>query len=131
MGIVAAVQHLVAGIKSKGGPDIEVDVDVKFDRLASTLENTLFRIIQESLANACIHSNSETVGLTLAQHGKDLRVEIQDWGIGFDTEKTREGSFGLASIRERARLLGGNAIIDSKPGKGTRVVVRLPLPEEA
>ena len=131
MGIVAAVEHLVAGIKSKGGPEIEVNADVKFDRLDFALENTLFRIIQESLANACMHSNCETVGLTLAQHGKDLCVEIQDWGIGFDVERIREGSFGLESIRERARLLGGNAIIDSEPSKGTRVVVRLPLPEEA
>ena len=130
MGIVAAVEHLVASTTSNGGPEIAVNADVKFDRLEPALENTLFRIIQESLTNACMHSDSDKVRLTLTESSKHLQVEIQDWGIGFDVESIEEGNFGLEGIRERSRLLGGNAVIDSEPGKGTRVAVKLPLPEE-
>ena len=59
------------------------------------------------------------------------QAEHPAWGVGFDKDNIEEGSFGLEGIRERARLLGGNAIIDSRPGKGTRIVVGLPLLEEA
>jgi PAS domain S-box-containing protein len=131
MGIVAAVEHLVSDIQSKGGPEIEFEADVEFRRLAPSTENSFFRIIQESLANACKHSESDKVRIALVQQDKTLHIEIQDWGVGFDKDNVEESSFGLEGIRERARLLGGNVIIDSKPGKGTRVVVRLPLPEEA
>jgi PAS domain S-box-containing protein len=131
MGIVAAVEHLVSDIKSKGGPEIVFEADVEFRRLAPSTENSFFRIIQESLTNACIHSDSDKVRIAIQQQGETLQIEVQDWGVGFDKDNIEEGSFGIEGFRERARLLGGNVIIDSKPGKGTRVVVRLPLPEEA
>jgi PAS domain S-box-containing protein len=131
MGVVAAIHHLVADIRTNEGPEMEVAIDFEFDRLGPIMENAVFRIVQESLANACTHSESNKVRLTLAGDDKHLHVEIQDWGIGFDVEKIREDGFGLESMRERARLLGGNAVIDSEPGRGTRVVVRLPLPKEA
>ena len=57
-------------------------------------------------------------------------VEVEDWGIGFDLEKVEKDRFGLRGIHERARLLGGHSIIDSAVGKGTRIVVELPLVED-
>ena len=56
-----------------------------------------------------------------------LRMEVRDWGIGFDPAKAGNDSFGLQVVRERANLLGGRTIIDSAPGRGARVVVVLPL----
>jgi len=52
---------------------------------------------------------------------------VIDWGVGFKPEEVEEQRFGLQGIRERARLLDGRVVIDSKPGQGTRVAVELPL----
>ena len=59
-----------------------------------------------------------------------MRIEIQDWGIGFDPRKVADGHFGLEGIQERARLFGGSATITSALGTGTRIVVQLPLGED-
>ena len=126
-GIVAAIAHLVGEVRRKKGPKIEYRSRVEFQRLAPILENAVYRIAQEALTNACKHSQSKTVRITLAQHGDRLRIEVHDRGVGFRPEDIKEGQFGLAGIRERARLLGGKATVESKVGKGTRVVVELPI----
>jgi len=56
-------------------------------------------------------------------------LEVRDWGIGFDTESIKEGHFGLESIRQRARLLGGRVTIETKPGFGTLVQAVVPIVE--
>ncbi len=64
--------------------------------------------------------------MELVQHGDDLRIKIQDWGVGFDPNEVEDNRFGLEGIRERARLLGG-CTVESTPGQGTCIVVELPL----
>jgi signal transduction histidine kinase len=128
-GIVPAIESLVAERQRRDGPEIELVTSVRFDRLAAPLETAAFRIVQESLTNACRYSRSDKVRVTLAQDDEHLRLEIQDWGVGFDPSKVSEGHFGLKGIIERARLLGGSADIDAAPGKGVYLVVVLPLIE--
>ena len=65
--------------------------------------------------------------VSLRQRGERVRIGIQDWGVGFDPKTVDGNRFGLAGVRERARLLGGKCRIRSKPGEGTAVVVELPL----
>jgi two-component system, NarL family, sensor histidine kinase UhpB len=67
------------------------------------------------------------VRVELIQVGKEIQIVIQDWGVGFVLEKGGDEGFGLKGIRERARLLGGSATIDTAPGSGTRIVVKLPV----
>ncbi|HYW78230.1 MAG TPA: ATP-binding protein, partial [Thermoguttaceae bacterium] len=81
-------------------------------------------------ANACQHSRSEKVRVSLIHKDDSLHVEVQDWGIGFDPESVADDRFGLEGIRERARILGGDCLIESKPGKGTRVRALLPIVEK-
>jgi PAS domain S-box-containing protein len=126
-GVVAAIENLVAETQSRGGPKVEFSADVRFVRLDPHLENSLFRIIQESLANVARHSGSDAARIELVQEADRLRLTVQDFGAGFDPATVGENSFGVAGIRERAKLLGGHAEIDSRPGKGTRVSVTLPL----
>ncbi|NQT14255.1 MAG: PAS domain-containing protein [Planctomycetes bacterium] len=126
-GIAAAIGHLAHDVTSRGGPDVAFHSSVKPNRLEPLLENAIFRITQESLANAHRHSKSDKASITLVQDKDCMQVEIQDWGIGFDPDRVGESCFGLAGIRERARVLGGQATIESAPGEGTRIVVRLPL----
>ena len=126
-GVVAAVDHLVNEERRKNGPRIEYLSKVEFNRLAPIMENAVYRIAQEALANACRHSRSKKIKVVLVQHGDQLRIEVQDQGVGFKLEDVEERQFGLSGIRERARLLGGQTTIESEPGKGTRIAVELPI----
>ena len=130
VGVLAAVESLIYETASRETEiRIEFHHKVEFARLAPALENALYRIVQESLANACRHSKSEKARIEILQIGDHVRVEVRDWGVGFAPQSVDEGCYGLAGIRERARVLGGRATIDSTPGEGTRVTVELPLME--
>ena len=129
IGLETAISHLVHEQRKRGGPKIECHSDVQFGKLPSILENALYRIAQEALTNACKHSKSKKVMVTLTQEGQDVRLEVRDWGIGFDAESVKEGHFGLEGIRQRVRLLGGRLTIESKPGSGTLVQVVVPILE--
>jgi two-component system sensor histidine kinase DegS len=126
-GIVAAVGHLVHEHIRLKGPNIEYRSRVDFDRLDPTLENAIYRIAQEALTNACKHSKSERILVSLLQQEDRLRIEIRDWGVGFDPNAVPKSHFGLEGIRQRARLLGGKCSIQSKVGKGARILVKLPV----
>ena len=126
-GIAAAITHLLHEQQLHHRPNIEYRSKVNFDRLAPTLENAIYRIVQEGLANACQHSKSETVRVSLLQQADRLRIEVRDWGIGFDTKAVQGNRYGLEGIRQRARLLGGKCSIRSTAGKGTRIAVELPV----
>jgi PAS domain S-box-containing protein len=128
-GIETAISHLVHEQRRRGGPNIEFNSDVQFDRLPLILENALYRIVQEALTNACKYSQSKRVSVAMIQQGQDVRLEVRDRGVGFDPESVARGHFGLEGIRQRVRLLGGTLSIDSKPGSGTIVQVVVPILE--
>jgi PAS domain S-box-containing protein len=126
-GLATAIVSLACEQQQRGGPRIECRTNVQFDRLPPIMENALYRMVQEALTNACKHSRSDEVSVTMIQEGPDVRIEVRDWGIGFDTEATEKGRFGLESIRQRARLLGARLAIESEPGSGTLVQVVTPI----
>lgn len=126
-GVVTAVSHLVNEQSGVGGPKIEYRSRIHFDRLAPALENAIYRIAQEGLANACRHSRSKKIRVSLLQHEDWIQIVIRDWGSGFDTKAVPENGFGIEGIRQRTRLLGGKCSIRSRQGKGTRVLVELPV----
>ena len=128
-GLIAAVDHLVRESRRSTQGIIDLSYRGDFDRLAPPLETTLFRIVQESLANALHHSGSNKVRIALVQEGQRIRVVIEDWGVGFDPRKVAQNRFGIQGICQRTKVFGGEATIDSAPGKGTRIVVDLPLVE--
>ncbi len=126
-GIVEAVAHLIHEVSRERGPKIDWHTGVDFDRLDPTLENAIYRIAQEALTNACKHSRSKRIWVSLSQRGDRLRIEVRDWGVGFDPKTVPKNHFGLEGIRQRARLLGGKCSIRSTAGKGARVIVELPV----
>lgn len=92
----------------------------------------LFRIIQEALGNVHKHAKADRVTIKLDIDIDLLRVTITDNGIGFDMETVlrdpeKWDHFGIKGILERSRLVGGEGRVESKPGKGTRIVVEVPL----
>ena len=128
-GVVEAIAHLVNELRREKGPKIEFLNSVEFDRLDPTLENAIYRIAQEALPNACQHSKSERIWVSLLQREDRLRIEIRDWGTGFDPKAVPKNHFGLEGIRQRVRLLGGKCSIKSKAGKGSRIMIELPVVE--
>lgn len=129
-GIVSAIQELIRQRDSNTPPKVEFVCDTRFTRLDPLLENGLFRMVQEALNNAARHSRSDRVRITLRQRSGRIRLSVRDWGNGFELSSVGDNRFGLEGIRERARILGGEAKISSSPGQGTLVRVRLPLISE-
>jgi two-component system sensor kinase len=101
--------------------------DVQVQRLEPLIQNTIVRIVQESLNNVVRHARTKAANVELLQEGNTLRVTVSDRGVGFDTKQVAPDRFGLAGIRERARLFGGKASIHSRPGKGTTIIAEFPL----
>ncbi|MEW6059008.1 MAG: PAS domain-containing sensor histidine kinase, partial [Actinomycetota bacterium] len=95
------------------------------------LETLAYRIVQEALSNAAKHAQATRIAVTVESLGGQLRIEIADNGVGFDSAKAREflqmGRVGLASMRERVELANGTFMVHSTPGKGTTVLATLPL----
>ncbi|MNQ87381.1 Sensor histidine kinase LiaS [compost metagenome] len=89
----------------------------------------LFRILQEALTNVMRHAQAHTVELTLVLEDDELCLTISDDGVGFVAPTGRSTSFGLVGMRERVLIMGGQLILDSEPGEGTTLKVRVPLLE--
>jgi signal transduction histidine kinase len=130
-GVVEALTHLVAEDCSDPSLRVELSFSAGFDRLDPMLEGAIYRIVQEALTNVKRHSQSGTAAVELTREGHRLLLKIRDEGVGFDPNRVSNERFGLRGIRERARLFGGHATIDSTPGDGTRITVDLPLEQEA
>jgi signal transduction histidine kinase len=88
----------------------------------------LFRSAREALSNVVKHAGVTSAKVELSFSADEASVRVSDAGRGFDPAADRRAeSFGLLSLQERAQALGGSAQISSEPGKGTQVLVRLPL----
>ncbi len=109
---------------------IHLNFDVKGnDGLSLTSRETLFRIVQEALANINRHSSASSTDMVL-EYGTDrATLIIRDNGRGFDTNKPHDG-LGLSSMRERAEASGGTFKIESMPGQGTQIEVSIPKASE-
>ena len=128
LGLVPAVDWLVEGFTQRNGIPCDLVVGSNDLNLPNAQATAVFRIIQESLVNVGKHARATRVKVSLERNGAGLIVGIVDDGVGFSPQDPRKpNSFGLLGLRERALLLGGEIAITSAPGKGTNVVVRLPL----
>lgn len=127
LGVVAAIEYLACEFGESGVPAIRFHHHVEFTRLAAPVEAALFRVAQESLRNACRHSRTARIDVSLRQVRDRVRLRVRDWGIGFDPAQVDPSRYGLRGIRHRARLLGGSSAIRTKIGFGTAVTVTLPL----
>ena len=103
-------------------------------RLPPELETALFRLCQEAMGNVARHAQATQVLVEVEAEGGSIHLAVEDDGRGFDRAAAPGGGdrrhWGLVGIFERAALLGGQATVDSAPGAGTRVDVRIPLPPE-
>ncbi len=97
-------------------------------RLPDHIEATLHRVAQEGILNAVNHASASRASVVIIQQRGDVTLVVEDNGRGFDPTAAKEkGGLGLTSMNERVVLLGGTCAVESGPGKGTTVQVRIPL----
>jgi two-component system, NarL family, sensor kinase len=125
LGAIRAIGTLIDELPPDA-PAVRFVTNIDGERLAYATEVAVYRIAQQALHNICRHSGAERAEIRLFRKRDRLRLEIEDWGVGFDPARVNEDRFGLQGIRQRARLLRGRSRIESAPGKGTRIVVELP-----
>jgi PAS domain S-box-containing protein len=132
LGLAASLQGLVQGWGERFGIDADFENSAPDMRLAADVETNLYRIAQEALHNVVKHAQAGTVSVLLSRRDHHAMLVIEDDGRGFEPEgpaaPQSAAGFGLVSMRERATLVGGELEIDSTPGSGTSIFVRVPLP---
>jgi PAS domain S-box-containing protein len=127
LGIVAAVSNVSHDFGESGPSRVDFNDSGFPDRLPADMQVHLFRIVQEALQNASKHSGAERITVTLAYTDETLHVRVEDDGAGFDPEVHSDlTSSGIMHMTERARFLGGQLIIDSAVGRGTKISLRVP-----
>ena len=127
-GIGSAVEWQARRFESRTQIPCLVQVPENPPQLSDAKAIGLFRILQEALTNVMRHAQAHTVELQLSVEGSELCLRIADDGVGFDPQATRQGvSFGLVGMRERVLMFGGTLQIDSQPGEGTTLWIRVPL----
>jgi signal transduction histidine kinase len=127
-GLEAAIADFIDQFTDRpAAPEITYRCETRFGRLEPVLETTIFRVAQEAITNACTHSKSKIVRVSLIQDDEKVTLGVEDNGIGLDVAHSTRDRFGLDSIRERVRLLGKNLKIESTPGQGTRIEATFPL----
>jgi two-component system NarL family sensor kinase len=133
-GLSSALRWYVDGFSQRSGIRVDLDMPDNFERLPVELETAIFRVVQECLTNIHRHSGSPTAKIRLRQRDHEAVVDIEDKGRGIPQHKLEQMAaagapgVGVRGMQERLRQLGGKLDIESNSG-GTRVKVRLPLPE--
>ena len=125
---------LVSALRALGeefSRDAEVMLNLELPQgdvaVAPELALALFRIAQESLTNIRKHAHARQVKLALSIKAEELELEIVDDGEGFNTGPTRRRRHGLMGMKHRVQMCAGQFLLTSRPGAGTRIVVRIPL----
>ncbi len=136
-GLRAALEQYIAKRAETDPLPIVLEAPEGVDQvLSKDQQGMIFYIIEEALSNARKHARARTIWVRLRQDRTAFVAEVQDDGVGFDTsvlEKGYEerGSLGMLNMRERAELAGGTWRIQSAPGQGTRVTLRVPFKDQA
>lgn len=127
-GLVAALEQLADEVSRTSTLAVTFDAPPGAVVLPPERALALYRIAQESLRNAVRHAGARSARVRLAAEDDDAVLVVEDDGAGFDPASVA-GGVGLLSIRERAQLAGGQAVVRSRPGEGTTVTARVPRVE--
>src|SRR2546425_2178452 len=130
LGWVPAIRFLADGVSKRA--NIPIRIEASFSgRLPGAIETTLYRIVQEALTNAVKHAEAKNLWIRAWKENLALCCSVRDDGVGFDpnqlqTSPHRKG-LGLIAMQERVSAIGGTLRIESRPGNGTELSIRLPL----
>ena len=124
-GLAPALQEICAAYHDRLG--VTVDASLDDVTVPAPVEHALLRITQEACTNAVRHGNARRLAVSMTRQDGHVELAVRDTGTGFDPAAPHAGS-GLAHIRDRVAELGGTVDIDSAPGRGAALTVRVPVP---
>jgi two-component system sensor histidine kinase UhpB len=130
LGLVAALEWYSREYAERLDAAVDFRTEGLAGRLHPEVELVIYRVVQESLTNIARHARASRVEIDLLFRDDAVEVEVRDNGIGFDVGEatsTRERGLGLFGMRERVELIGGTFSIESRPGEGTCIAVRVPV----
>ena len=132
LGIQTAIRNLMEAWSERSAIPFDLHISLNDERLPSEIGTTLYRVLQEALTNVVRHANATRVGVVLGATERLISLIIEDDGQGFLSDTVDLGNLppkrlGLLGIRERVALVEGSLEVESSPGKGTTVFVRIPL----
>lgn len=121
------IQKLITELKQKSKINFQVSIPDELS-LSNTIEEHVFRIVQESVSNILRHANATEVTLNISRRKEELFIHIRDNGKGFDISNhaDRKTSYGLKTMRERSEELGGTFTVRSNVDEGTYIDIRIP-----
>jgi two-component system sensor histidine kinase UhpB len=131
LGFVEAVEWLGEQISSQHGLQVAIKSDPRIPAIDTEVQILLFRAVRELLLNIVKHAGAKRASILLRKSGRDIKVTVEDDGVGFDAsgiDKTskQSGGFGLLSIRERISYIGGRFEIETEKGRGARICLTVP-----
>ena len=130
LGWIPAIRFLAESVSKRTHLPIQIKA-VFAGRLSGAMETALYRIVQEALTNASKHAKATRVWIQIRREDKSLCCSIRDDGVGFNVHAAqaqgKRKGLGLIGIRERLNAVGGILSINSAPGHGTKILIRLPL----
>ncbi len=129
LGLAAALRQMANRFRGVYPGCLRLNLPARLAALPRETAIAAFRLAQECFNNIAKHSQASTVNLSLHSTDRVLRLNVDDDGIGFEVKAAleKQGSFGLTGMRERVALLGGKLEIVSRPRRGTRISVELPI----
>jgi two-component system sensor histidine kinase UhpB len=123
-GLTSAIASQVRRFSSQTGIKAEMRLNGHEPRLEQDQEIAVYRFAQEALSNVAQHADASNVEVEMSVNGHGVRVKVRDDGRGFDPEAGREGT-GLIGMAERARLVGANLDVRSRPNGGTSLTMEV------
>ncbi len=129
LGLIPTLEKYLRNLSESTGINIQLRSFGNERRLPSKMEVAIYRLIQESVQNACKHAQADEIQVKV-EFQQNISILVRDNGIGFDPDERKEQSFGLIGMKERVDLLEGTLKIDTNPGKGTLIFIQIPLTEQ-
>jgi two-component system sensor histidine kinase UhpB len=126
LGLRAALAGHVTELERQGAVDADFEVDGTLGDLPPNVQLVVYRVAQEALSNAVRHAEAEHVDVRLGREGDTVTLAVADDGRGFTFDRIGTG-LGIGGMRERALLVGGDLQVESRPGEGTRIQLRVPI----
>jgi signal transduction histidine kinase len=135
-GLVPALDHYLKSLGGRCGIGIDFDASPAAAGIPAGLNTTVFRVVQESISNALRHARANAIRVALQVEPGVMHLAIEDDGIGFNpgavNQRVKRGEhLGLLGMTERVRNAGGTITLDSRPGAGSRIGVRIPFARPA
>jgi signal transduction histidine kinase len=129
LGLIAAIRKEAKDLAKSTGIKARVAVGDELGRFNPETEAAIYRIVQEALHNVAKHAQARNVNIQMERESGSVRLLVEDDGIGIErkSSNSRGKSFGLAGIKERVGMLGGQVRVQSSKGKGTRIEVTVPV----